>query len=134
MNQTPDRLAVQIDRGLAYVCQNLGYVQSRMAGRPAAQRAALGRLVADTPAAHVAEDLEIVHRALRSAGDQSGVFGQSSVRSLHAVGIDREDDAEPVLRCPREHHPCARYAQPVPGAGPVCELTGNPLRLDRLQP
>ena len=132
MNQSPDRPAGQISRGLAYVCHNLDYVRSTIAGRPATQRAALINLT-DTTSADLAADLETVHRAIRSAGDPLGVFGQNGVRDLaHAVGIDREDRTEPVLRCPRQQHPCARYAQPGAGTVPRCELTGGPLKLGEL--
>jgi hypothetical protein len=127
MNQATGRTADQIARGLAYVCEYRKHLETIIAGRPAAQRAALTRLTDPAGSAEVAVDLETVHKALRSAGDGKGIFGQEGVRSLiHPVGVD-QDDSEPVLRCPRLRHPCTRFAQPNLGTNPSCDLTGKPL-------
>jgi hypothetical protein len=133
MNQDARRPSNDIARGLAYVCEHRKHVESTITGRPAAQRAALTRLTDPTRSADMAADLETVHKALRSAGDAKGIFGQDSVRSLiHPTGIDR-DRPEVVLHCPRLDHPCTRFAQPVPGRADRCELTGSPLVRSELQ-
>lgn len=134
MNEIAPRPTDQIARGLAYVCQHMDYIRAVTARRPAAQRAALARLADPASRSDALADLETLHRALRSAGDAMGIFGQEGVRSLlHPVGVD-QDESEPVLRCPQAHRPCTRFAQPGPGAAPRCELTGSPLALGELRP
>jgi hypothetical protein len=76
-----------------------------------------------------------VHRALRRAQDAVGVFGHTRDASMsYLAGIDGDRPGEPVLLCPNEDWPCARFAWPDRGSGPLCHVTGGPLRRATLAP
>lgn len=133
VNQATGRSADQVARGLAYVCEHRLYIERTIAESSADQRAALARLADPTAATDVAADLEKIHRALRTARDALGIYGQASTRGLvHPAGVEQEL-FEPVLRCPRRQYPCTRFAQPGPGTASRCELTGMELERGELQ-
>ncbi|MFF5494442.1 hypothetical protein [Streptomyces aquilus] len=133
MNQATGRSADQVARGLAYVCEHRSYIERTIAQSSDEQRAALTRLTDPAGTTDVAADLEKIHRALRTARDSLGVYGQAGVRGLvHPVGVEQEP-FEPVLRCPRREYSCTRFAQPGPGAVSRCELTDMELVRGELQ-
>ncbi|MDA1359529.1 hypothetical protein O1R50_07845 [Glycomyces luteolus] len=129
------RTADQIAEGIARVCEHIGQIRGTLERGPAGGLQDLGRLLAAlSEGTDPSEPLEAVHRALRRAQDAVGVFGHTRDASMsYLAGIDYGAAGEPVLLCPREDLPCARFAWPGTGSG-FCHIAGGPLRRTTLGP
>lgn len=114
----------QVADAVAYVCEHLDELSAALSPRHRTTLDALLRkLHADDDPA---EELEQVHRALRTAGDARGVFGH--VRSLTPPGLAVASRPIPVLLCPRAALPCSRHAWPTSEKPDTCAVSGLPLR------
>lgn len=129
------RTADQIAEGIARVCERIAQIRATLErGEPQGVRDLDRLLAALSDGADPSAHLEAVHRALRRAQDANGVFGSTRDGAMsYLAGID-DSVGEPVLLCPREVAPCARFAWPGRDAGQHCHVTGGPLRRATLAP
>lgn len=135
MERGKTRTPEQIADGIAYVCEHIGHIRATLERGPAQGIRQFDELLAALRDGAAPADLLVaVHRALRTAQDALGIFGDTrDASALNLIGTP-DLPREPVLLCPRPSHPCARYACPAPGSTPVCHVTGAPLRRAALAP
>ncbi|THV26459.1 hypothetical protein [Glycomyces paridis] len=129
------RTAEQIAGGIARVCEHIGPIRETLERGPDGGPLDLDRLLTALRAgADPAVQLEAVHRALRRAQDAVGVFGHTRDGSMLALAGIADGGGEPVLLCPRDTAPCARFAWPSRDMVQYCHVSGGPLRRTTLLP
>ncbi|AWW36384.1 MULTISPECIES: hypothetical protein [Streptomyces] len=115
--------------GLAVVCARADRIRADL-GNSALVDGVLGAARAGQG---VEEALAALHEAILATGDALGVHGQATLRDVPGVsvaGIARVP-TDAVHVCPTGS--CSRYRwADEPGPVPVCEVSGRPLRRERL--
>ncbi|WP_447035811.1 hypothetical protein [Streptomyces sp. DSM 118878] len=124
----------RVDQALAYVCRRLDYLRrlltpdQDMGGDPPELR-----VLTDAVAAAQQPDpsafqnlLQVLHEAVKAAGDPLGVWHASAQRSLHLPGASGGAPFESLYRCP-----IGRCAGRLPDQSTVfpltCTITGREL-------
>jgi len=116
---------------LAYVCTHLEGIRSDLRSGLIGDDAPLEDLLAAVRAGRdVAGPLDALHAVLQADGDPQGLYGV--VRGISPVGVGRARPGETVYLCPARL--CKREWQRETPSSPVprCEISGDPLRRDRL--
>ncbi|MFK0046407.1 hypothetical protein ACIQU4_20345 [Streptomyces sp. NPDC090741] len=128
--------AEETARELGIVCANADAIRGRLRRGPAGDDAALEDLLtAARGGLETGYAFEVLHAVLQTLGDPQGLHaysetGGSAGRGVHAAGIARDRSGEPVYLCPA--HRCTRYGWPDRATAPLCAISGDRLRLDRL--
>ncbi|MFI6004870.1 hypothetical protein ACIA98_31440 [Streptomyces sp. NPDC051366] len=123
-------------RRLGIVCANADRIRGRLRRGPTGNDAVLQEvLTAVQDGRETARPVDDLHAVLQSLGDNQGLYayggtGSTAERRVHAAGVHRDRSGESVYLCPADR--CTRYGWPGHGPAPVCAVSGDPLRLDRL--
>jgi len=122
----------RVARALSYVCQQLDPIRITLQSDDGGDASLLLSLVdavkqGDDEATR--ERLDLLHAALRRAGDALGVYGQHD-RVLRPVGLD-DGPLELFYRCPLDR--CSGRGWSAATAEPVrCNISGQDLRRERM--
>ncbi|MET7648178.1 hypothetical protein ABZS83_32055 [Streptomyces sp. NPDC005426] len=114
---------------VAYVCGKLDAIRATLEAHGSEGPAPLDRVLetllrGEDPGAQ----LDYLHESLLTAGDAVGVHGRA--RGLKPNGIDTPAPDARVLLCPMDR--CASHRWPDGSDAPLCHISGQPLRRERL--
>ncbi|TDU80119.1 hypothetical protein [Streptomyces sp. KS 21] len=123
-------------RQLGIVCANADRIRGRLRRGPTGDDAVLEAvLTAVRDGRETVRPVDDLHAVLQSLGDSQGLYayggtGGTAEHRTHPAGVHRERSGESVYLCPARR--CTRYGWPGHGSSPVCAISGETLRLDRL--
>lgn len=138
MDASAEAEAARVHAGLAYVCGHLMEFRETLGDDGTSVSTPLSKLVAalqpgsNSPTrpgqSDIAALLDMVHKAVRKAGDPQGIFGSAIRQGINAVGVE---SLEIVYRCPLLY--CAgRTGAEVTEFPPRCQVSGEELIRERL--
>lgn len=125
-------LTWRVALALAYVCQQLAPIQTTLQNDEGGDLSPLLSLLdavkqGDSDATQ--ERLDLLHAALRRAGDALGVYGHQD-RALRPAGLE-DGPLELFYRCPLNR--CSGRGWSEAAAAPIrCNISGHELRRERL--